>query len=380
MEKKEFPPLFPVALDHAFPDAQQAFEEARDLILNNYYSPAITKEALYWAAIEGMLRRVSPPEVPDLAKLWTADQYAKVLETLTGEQVSLGIKTTFSPSEGCLTVTDVMAGSPAETILSPMDRILRIGGQPLKGKTVDEVSRLLEGPEGTDVSLTVNRDIKIFDVSITRQKIETINLQTAQLTDTVYLIRLKSFPLNISKDLKESLDKIQAKGAKAVILDLRDNYGGVFSEALRVADLFVPKSHVILRSVQRGSAPQNYVSGNENPCPLGVAILVNRQTASASEIVAASLRDNGRAFIVGTRTFGKGVFEKTFEMKNKCRIKFINGAMYSPKGESWQGRGVVPDFLVDQDARTLAQLYKLPVAERFRQDVAMITACKLLLR
>jgi len=125
---------------------------------------------------------------------------------------------------------------------------------------------------------------------------------------------------------------------------------------------------------------QNYVSVNKIPFTFKISILTNKNTASAAEILAASLQDHQKALIVGVRTYGKAVFEKTFTLKNKYRVKFITGAMYSPKGASWQSKGLTPDFLVQQDAKTIEALFKMVPQERFRKDVAMITAFKLLSR
>ena len=111
-----------------------------------------------------------------------------------------------------------------------------------------------------------------------------------------------------------------------------------------------------------------------------MAILVNKKTASSAEVLSSTLQDHKKALLIGTRTFGKGIFERTFTLENNYRVKFITGAMYSPAGRTWQSKGIVPDFLVEQDKNTLAHLLRLEAKERFRKDVAMITAYKLLSR
>ncbi|MFC1820493.1 hypothetical protein ACFLZG_05360, partial [Thermodesulfobacteriota bacterium] len=111
-EKVSFKPLFPIKLDHEFPEPRKTFEEIKEIILKHYYSKEITEEALYWAAIQGMLRHISPPKNPELSKIWTAKEYEKVLQALQGVQVSLGIKSRFNPVEGSLVVTEVIPNSP----------------------------------------------------------------------------------------------------------------------------------------------------------------------------------------------------------------------------------------------------------------------------
>ena len=377
-EQTTLKPLFPVRLEHEFPESKKTFEEIRNMILKHYYSEDITEDALYWAAIQGMLRHISPPQSPGLSKIWTAEKYKKILLSRQGNQVSIGIKSSFNPNEGRLTITEVLPNSPAESILKPLDHILRIDAQPLKGKTLQELNTLLDGQEGTEVTLTVNRDIKVFDVILKRRKFQTETLLISRLTDTIALVEIKKFTANLSKKLKDELAKLKADGFQKLIIDLRNNPGGVFAESLRVVELLLPEKSILLRTYQQDKRLQNYVSANTKPFEFDIAILVNHNTASSAEILASALQEHKKALIIGTKTYGKGVFEKTFKLHNDFHVKFITGAMYSPKGISWQDKGVTPDFLVDQDDKTVAALLKMEIEQRFRKDVAMITAYKLL--
>ncbi|MBW1704599.1 MAG: PDZ domain-containing protein [Deltaproteobacteria bacterium] len=379
-EQVTFKPLFPVQPDHDFPEAERTFEEIKNLILNHYYSDSITREALYWAAIKGMLRQISPPDNPELSKIWTPEEYERVLLSLKGTLIAIGMKSSFDQQEGSLTVTEVLPGSPAEAALKPLDRILRINSQPLKGESLRAVNALLEGEEGTEVTLTVNRDIEVFDVIIKRRKFETQSLIITRLTDNIALVEIKGFTSNVSRKLGAELEKLKNEGFRGLIIDFRNNLGGIFSESLRVTELFLPENKVLLRTVQRETGLQNYISGNKEPFTFELAVLVNSQTASSAEIVAGAFQDHQKAVIVGTRTFGKAVIEKTHKLGNDFRVKFITSAMYSPKGRTWQGKGITPDFLVEQDEKTLAALLKMHPKKRFARDVAMITAYKLLTR
>jgi carboxyl-terminal processing protease len=202
----------------------------------------------------------------------------------------------------------------------------------------------------------------------------------SRLTDATAMVEIRSFSQNISQKLKEELAQLRNEGVKNLIIDLRNNEGGVFIEGVRTAELFIPEKKILVRTVQRDPKLVNYVSSNPDPFVFSIGILVNRKTASAAEILAASLVDHREAFIVGSRTFGKGVMEKTFTLDNDYKVKFITGALYSPAGASWQGRGLLPDFLVDQDEKTVAALLKMDPKKRMEQDVAVITAYKLLVR
>lgn len=371
-------PLFPVKLEHEFPAAKETFEEVRKLILENYYTPEITEEALYWAAIEGMLRHVSPRDNPELGKIWTAQEYEKILQSLEGVDVSLGLKSSFNANDGSLTVNEVLPNSPAEGIVLPYDRILKIDGQILKGKSVADINKLMNGPADSDVILTINREVKLFDIRLTRVKFETQNLFVYQLTPKVALVELRYFSQGISDKLHEELIKLRSNGTEAIVLDLRNNSGGVFGEALKVCHLLVPERGIVLRTYNQQESLKNYASGNAEPFDFKIAVLANGGTASAAEIVLGALRDQKKAFVIGSKTFGKGVFERTFTLENEFRVKFITGAMYTPTGVAWQGKGLAPDFLVEQDAATVTALQKADLKTRLARDVALITALKLI--
>ncbi|OPZ27387.1 MAG: putative CtpA-like serine protease [Lentisphaerae bacterium ADurb.BinA184] len=377
-EPPRIPPLFPVAPDAPFPNAQAAFDEVRSLLLEHYYSGDLTEEALYLAAVNGMLRHVSPPETPDLCRLYTADEYRKLLDSLDGLQVSIGVKSTFNPTDGSLTVTEVLPGSPADGRLQPYDRILRVNGERLKGRGVDEVNRLFSGDEGTAVRLTVNRDVEVFECTLTRRQFETQTLVLSRLGPRIAAVDMRRFTSTLSADLAGLLKPLAGEGVTGVILDLRGNGGGVFAESLRAAELFLPEKAVLLKTLERKEKIKTYVSSNKEPFTFDLVLLANGKTGSSAEVFISALKDNGRATLVGSRTYGKGVFEKTFELANQYRVQFITGAMYSPRGAPWQRRGVAPDFYIDQDDKTADALLKLPARERLAKDTVLAAALKLL--
>lgn len=373
-------PLFPVGLGFKFPGGRQAFDEARALILKNYYSPEIDEETLYYAAIAGMLRRVSPPDNPEMGTLWTERQYADVKNTLRGERVSLGIEGQFNSADGSLAVTGTMPGSSAEKALLPFDRILRVDGVSLQGRTFEDAKAALDGAEGSTVTLTVARDIKVFDVTLRRTKFAERNLVVTPLTADIALLEVKRFAQGISGEIRSALAGLEGGKFKSIVIDLRNDPGGVFWEGVQSSALFLPAKSLILRTYTRGEQVKDYASENPRPFPFQLAVLTNRVSTSAAELMAGALRDHGAAFIVGARTQGKGVMETTYSLKNGFQVKFITGAMYGPGGAAWQGKGILPDFFVDQDEKTVAALARLPIQERLTRDDAILTAIKVLLR
>ncbi len=372
-------PLFPVSIDHEFSNPDEVFEEVRTLILNNYYTTQITDADLYWAAIKGMLRHISPPETPELATITTPEAYDRIANSLKGVKVAIGIKSSYSAGDGSLTVTEVLEGSPAESILQPYDRILRIDGKQLKGLGVKEINQLMEGAPDTEVSLTVIRDIRSFELTIKRQEFKVKNLTVSILPPgDVGFVELKRVTADMAAELRSALDGLKESGITKLILDFRNNPGGVFIDSLRIAEIFLPEKNILLRTLSRSDKPQNYVSSNKTPLDFDMVILVNKNTASSCEIIVGALQDSKKALILGSNTYGKAVFEKTFTLESEYRVKFISGAMYSPLGKSWHTKGILPDFRVTQDAKTYLALTKLEPADRVNKDIYLQTAIKLI--
>jgi carboxyl-terminal processing protease len=377
-QKQPQKPLFAVDLEHEFPDAMGTFEEARKLILENYYSTTVDEDALYWAAIEGMLRHVSPPESPELGKLYKPEVYNEVEQGLKGVKLSIGIKSSFDSNDGSLTVTEIDPGSPAAGVLKLRDRVMRIDDKPLKGLAVADIDELLQGEAGTEVVVTLVRDISVETYVLTRAEYAANNLIMTVIDDAVGLLELRKVTAGMSTQVAAELQKLKEQKIDKLLIDLRSNTGGVFIESLRIAELFLSAKTVLLRTLKHGNKVQNYVSSTEEPYEFDIVLLVNEHTASSAEIIVAALQDAGKARVVGKKTYGKGVFEKTFKMQNDFRVKFIIGSMYSPKGKSWQSKGVLPDFAVEQELKTLTALRKHSVTTRMQKDVPLITAYKLL--
>ncbi len=374
------PPLFSVAHKFQLHRAQQSFHEVRELILSRYYSSAITNDILYQSAIEGMLRQISPPSTPELAKLWSAEQYDQIVKSLTGVSTSAGFKSRFNLADGSLTVTEVDENSPAHGRLRLHDRIMRIGGQRLLGENVAKINTWLRGKPGDTIDLTVVRDIKVLQFAIEFKPYETQNLSLAELPKNVAYMRLAKVTLDSSKEMREALRGFADKGIKRVVVDLRDNSGGVFLEGLRLAELFLASKSVLGRTVKNGSEVKSYVSGNDTPFDFHVALLVGKKTASAAEIFAAAMQTHKAATLVGNVTFGKATMEQTFPLESGDRVKFIIGALYDPRGRTWHEQGLKPDFLATDDEKQRESWRRLGPTQRLRRDTALLTAYKLLLR
>jgi len=374
-------PLFNVKIEHEFPEGKAALEQVMELVLENYYSATIDEQSLWWGAIEGVLRRLSPEENKALAAIWTPEDYGDVNQSLKGVQESIGIKSSYNAGDGSLTVTEVFPGGPSVSLLLPYDRIVRIDGQPLKGLSVKEIDHLLKGEQGSRVSLKIIRDIAIFDLLVTRDQVKVENVQAQTLTGNVGYIAIHKFSAGVSEEVKDELEALTKKKVERVILDVRGNSGGVFNEGLKCSELFIPKGKSLMRMVSHGSKVNNYVSANEDAfSTLRIVVLMDKRSASASEILGAALREEAGATLVGTGTYGKATMERIYTLDNTFRVKFTNAALYSPKGKSWQKTGLLPDFPASQDLELVNKLRKLTPEQRLAKDGQLRLAHRILLK
>lgn len=372
------PPLWPVALEKPFPDPAASFEEVRKLLLAKYYSTALTEEALWHAAILGMLRHVSPPNDRELGKLWRPAEYEQVSEALKGRRLHAGVISTIDRADGSLTVTRVLPGSAADGPVRVQDRILRINGERLGGKSTTEIDAMLLGESGERLRLTVVRDIEVLELALDIRPFTVVNLRWEALPGGVGYVDIDNVTQGVAKELETAMAAMGAQGITRAILDLRGNRGGVFLDGMKLAEVFLPAKAILVRTLQHDGKVENFISSNAAPVPMELVALVDRETGSSAEIFAAALRGHGKARIVGTRTYGKATLEETFRLANDWRVKFVVRAMFDPEGKSWHAGGLQPDFAVSMDKAVRREAEKLPVEARLKKDVQLNAAWKLL--
>ncbi len=375
--RRSYPPLFPIQLKADFPQPSETFQEMLTLVRDHYYSDAITEQALYLAAMQGVLRFVSPPQLKDRKNFWSADEFKLILESLTGVQSTVGIKSNFDPVDGALTVREVLPNSPAHALLRPYDRIMRVNGESLKGKSAPEINALLRGKPGDTVRFKLVRDIHLLDVEIQLEEFKANPLTSIELPDAIAYIALKKMTEGSAASIAKQITLLENKGIQGLILDLRGNGGGIFTEALKIAELFLPAKQKVVHTLKRGGDLKTFVSGNTQPVKLNMVVLVDHKTASAAEILAAALQGNGRAQVVGAASFGKATLEQTFTLGNGYRARFIIGALYGPGGRSWYGDGVRPDLVVNAKTTTNTPTSQ-PLNKRLARDPQLMAAWRAL--
>jgi carboxyl-terminal processing protease len=327
------------------------FAEVLEKVENDYVEDVGEQELVY-GAIDGIVSRLDPHSA-----FMRPEVYRQLREDTTGESDGLGIEV--AAKDGALMVVAPLADSPGERAgIRPGDRILAIDGAPTKDMTAAEAIRHMKGPAGTRVVLDVMRDgfTAPQALALVRDRVRTqsIDMRVLDAERRYAYVRVKAFQERTDRSLKKALDDARAElrgELGGLVLDLRNNPGGLLDQAVRVADLFL-SSGVIVTTEGRARRDLQIERAREKETepPYPVIVLVNKGTASASEIVAGALQDHGRAVIMGTRTFGKGSVQTIIELEDGSGLKLTVARYYTPKHRSIQEKGIAPDVVVGEIA------------------------------
>ncbi|MCZ7586362.1 MAG: S41 family peptidase [Deltaproteobacteria bacterium] len=264
-----------------------------------------------------------------------------------------------------LTVIAPIEGTPASRAgLRPMDRIIAVDGKATAGMSLYDAVEMIRGEIGSEVTLTIRRgadgDAKEFDVRLARETIPVNTVKADALPNGLVWVRLFSFNVTTTQDLKKALGDVEGEHgpARGIILDLRNNPGGLLSQAVDVADLFL-ESGMIVNTIGRGrlQEKESFASLAGTRADVPMIVLVNSGSASGSEIVAGALQDHRRALLVGTRTFGKGSVQSIFKLPQDTGLRLTTALYYTPSGRSIQASGIVPDVvtkLPEEDEKIMA--------------------------
>ena len=323
------------------------------------YVEQVSDQELIEAAINGMLTSLDPHSayLPD-------DNFKKMQVQTKGKFGGLGIEVTME--NGFVKVVSPIDDTPADKAgLQPEDLIISVDGVSIVGLTLNEAVEKLRGPIGSNVKIAVQRaQDEPFEVDIVRDEIK-IRSVRSRLYDSVGYVRITTFSEQTSPGLQKALDDLQAEsseGLTGLVIDLRNNPGGLLSEAIRVSDAFLEEGEIVSTrgrgesDIQHAYARPGDISGG-----LPIVVLINSGSASASEIVAGALKDHRRAIVMGTRSFGKGSVQTITPMPGHGAMRLTTARYFTPSGVSIQAKGISPDIEV-----ALARIEKLeggPVRE-----------------
>ncbi len=335
------------AEDKAIYENLQIFSDVLDIVKENYVEE-VDNEKLIEGAISGMLRTLDPH-----SSYLDPDAYKELQVETKGSFGGIGIEITIR--DGVLTVVSPLEGTPAyELGIQAGDQILRVDGEPTKEMTLMEAVKKMRGPKGTKVVLTIMREgfTKPEDFVITRATIAIKSVRTKNLEPGYGYVRLSQFQSSTARDLRKALAKLEKENQplKGLVLDLRNNPGGLLDQAVKVSDEFLRDGLIVYTGGRLKSQDMRFEAHvNTRPHPYPVVVLVNEGSASAAEIVAGALQDHKRAVVVGVKTFGKGSVQTVMPLRNGAALRLTTAIYYTPNGRSIQAKGIEPDIVVQRE-------------------------------
>ena len=319
----------------------EIFTEVLRQIEKDYVEPQDSKKLIY-GAIKGMVQSLDPH-----SSFLTKDEHKELLIETKGSFSGIGIEITIRDS--ILTVVSPIEGTPAYNAgIQSGDKIIRIDDKPSTDMTLIDAVKLIRGPKGTDVKLTIHREGsgKPLEFTITRDVIPLISVRNYLLTPEIGYIRISNFQSKTAEELESALEKLEKNSKlKGLILDLRNNPGGLLTQAIEVSDLFLDSGLIVST---KGRDPSEdievFAHKNKKERSYPIIVLVNGGSASAAEIVAGALQDNKKALILGTRTFGKGSVQTILPLSDGSGLRLTTARYYTPSGRSIQLSGISPDI------------------------------------
>ena len=322
----------------------RTFAEVMDRIKAAYVEP-VDDKTLLENAIKGMLGNLDPHSA-----YLEPEAFAELQESTSGEFGGLGIEV--GTEDGFIKVVSPIDDTPASKAgIQPGDLIVKIDGQPTKGLSLMEAVDKMRGKAGSKINLTLVREGgKPFDVELTRAVIKVKSVRNQLLEDGYGLIRISQFQVNTGEEVGKALAKLRkdnGKKLRGLVLDLRNNPGGVLQAAVEVADHFLKKGLIVYTE---GRIANSELRFNADPADASegvpLVVLINGGSASASEIVAGALQDHKRGVLMGTDSFGKGSVQTVLPLNNDRALKLTTALYFTPNGRSIQAQGIVPDIEV----------------------------------
>lgn len=312
-------------------------------MLDTYYVEDYDKELAEELMYTGLVAGVGDPYTYYLS----ADSLAEQVEKNSGHFVGIGVEI-YAGDDGYIVVSSVTPGGPAEAAgILVEDKITEVDGESITGKTAADVSALVKGEEGTDVTLTIFREStgEVLEKTVTRQDIQVQTVSWHMMDDNIGYISITNFRENTHNQFKEALDTLEAEGMEKLVLDLRNNTGGLVKSAHEIGEELLPEGIMVYTMDKEGNREDTLCDDVYNDVPM--VVLVNGNSASAAEILAGAIQDTGRGELIGTTTFGKGLVQRLFTLPDGSGLNVTIQKYYTPNGTSIHGVGITPDYEVE---------------------------------
>lgn len=316
-----------------------------DRLVDKYFYGDIDKKEMQNWAYAGYLAGLDDPYTEYISP----DEYDSFTETSTGNYTGIGVEVTKNGEE--TVISDIFEGTPAEKAgLLPNDIIKKIDGKDMVGKPLSEISSTIKEYAGKTFAISIERDGKMTDVNVVPGEIETVQVSGKMLDGGISYIRISMFEGHCTEQLKTALDNAKNSGAKGIIFDVRNNPGGALDIITNCVDQILDEG-IILTVRDKNGKEEVYKAKDKEKIDLPIVILTNAQTASAAEVFTSSLHDNGKAYTVGTKTYGKGVVQTVFDLGDRSIAKITTAKYFTPKNVCIDKIGLEPDKKVELDEK-----------------------------
>lgn len=311
--------------------------------VDRYYVEDVDKKEMEEMMYMGLVSGLGDPYTSYIP----ADNLQDFIDDAKGEFVGIGIEYTKTVSDNAVLIASVVEGSPAEKAgLLPNDRITKIDGESVAPMESQEIQNRIKGEEGTTVNVTVFREstAETLEISLVRAQIETTTVKGKMMDNSIAYIKITSFKENTYDQFMKVYKEMKKQNMKGLVIDLRNNLGGLVNVVSKIADELVPEGTLVYTVDKQGNREDTISDANCIDVPL--TLLVNEYSASSSEILAGAVQDMGVGKLVGTQTFGKGLVQGLYFLKDGSALKITIQKYYTPKGVCIQGTGITPDYEV----------------------------------
>ena len=340
-----------VSSDGFVSESQETINKLNEIegYIDRSFIDSVSNDTLSEGLYRGMVEALDDP----YATYYTPEEWVKMQEDTTGVYYGIGAYLTLDEKYMYPRITGVIPGSGAEAAgIKENDYIMEVEGEDIYDQDLESVVARIRGDEGTSVHLTIARGEEgareLLEFDVERHRVETPTVEWEMMEDDIGYIGIARFEAVTVDQFAEALAEVKGKGAKGIVLDLRSNPGGSLPAAVAIAGMMLPKGTVVYTMDRYGNR-QDFTSSGNNELQIPMVVLVNGNSASASEILAGAIKDYNKGTLVGTTTFGKGIVQQIFELEDESALKITVSHYYTPNGNDIHGVGIEPDVEVEFD-------------------------------